>query len=122
MEKNILIIDDFRISNEIVSDKLQNKGYKTYSCQKLSDVFELLKTVKIDAIISDYVMPEINGVELMTKIREIPGYEKIPIIMLSSVKDQDIIDDAYKKKVTYWMTKPMSIDKIDVLLKKLFSK
>ena len=122
MIKNILIIDDFRISNEIVSEKLQAKGYKTYTCQKTSDVFEHLNSVKIDAVISDYIMPEINGIELMSKIKEVPGYEKVPVIILSSINDKEIIDEAYSKKAAYWMIKPINIDKIDVLLKKLFAR
>ncbi|MBN1184590.1 MAG: response regulator [Bacteroidales bacterium] len=122
MPKSILIIDDFRISNEIVAESLQNQGYQTFSCQKLSNVFQILKTKKIDAVISDYIMPEMNGIDLMTKIREISGYERIPVIILSSETDQDIIDNAYNKHVTYWMKKPMDIEKLKLLLKKLFSR
>ena len=69
MSPQILILDDFNVSNEIMSDLLQDMGYKTYSCQRSLEALDLLKLTKIDIILTDYIMPEMNGVDFVKRVR-----------------------------------------------------
>lgn len=104
----ILLIDDFRISNEILSNVLSENDYEVFHTQNPDSVLTALKKEPFDLIITDYQMPKMNGIDLMLEIRKIKGLERQPVIILSAIKKTEIKKDAYKKGVTAWIEKPVT--------------
>ena len=64
-------------------------------------------------------MPGMNGIEFLEKIRKMKDYVSTPVIFLSSVKDQKIINLATGYNILAWLNKPMKIDKIKDLIEKI---
>ena len=79
----ILAIDDVVSILKTIKAALHNK-YKVHTISRPESVLDFLKLRKPDLILLDYLMPIYNGFELITMIRELPGYEDTPIIMLTS--------------------------------------
>lgn len=59
-----------------------------------------------DMIVTDYDMPSMNGIELIRLLRELPTYRDVPMIMLTSIDDQDICIDALQAGATDFIRKP----------------
>ncbi|MBM2817008.1 MAG: response regulator receiver protein [Ignavibacteria bacterium] len=91
MQKTILLADDSASIRKFVSLALKLKGYKVVQAVDGMDAYEKLGLEQIDILITDLNMPNMDGLKLIKTIRENPGFQSLPIIILSSlVKDKDI--------------------------------
>lgn len=89
MNKKILIVDDEKEITDLVELYLKNEGYIMYKFFNGYDAIESLKTVSYDLAILDVMLPDMNGFEICSKIRETYHF---PIIMLTAkVTDMDKI-------------------------------
>lgn len=121
MQKSALIVDDFRISNEVVSQTLENIGFITYSAQRGTEAISRLKEAKVDVIITDYHMPEMDGIQFLKEVRKIPECIDVPIIFLSASDKHEIIDLAKQYNIIAWLKKPLNIKELKKILFKLFN-
>lgn len=121
MQKSALIVDDFRISNEVVSHTLENIGFITYSAQRGTEAISKLREAKVDVIITDYHMPEMDGIQFLKEVRKIPECGDVPIIFLSSSDKPEIIDLARQYNIIAWLKKPLNINELKKILFKLFN-
>lgn len=85
-KKKILIVDDEADIRNIVSIYLENNDFETLKADSGSKALEIIKSEKVELAILDIMMPDMDGITLCIKIREITN---IPIIMLSA-KDTDM--------------------------------
>lgn len=83
---NILIVDDEIEIVKFVEIYLKNDGYNVFKAFNIRDTFDIIKKEKVDLIILDIMMPDINGLKGCAEIRK---EYSIPIIMLSA-KSQDV--------------------------------
>ena len=119
MAPQILILDDFKVSNEIIAGLLEEMGYKTYSCQRSHEAIDLLMAKKMDVIVTDYFMPGMDGIEFIRQVRELPGYQSIPVIFLSSTDNRDIIQNASIYNIQAWLKKPVDIKQLTAVINKV---
>lgn len=78
----ILIVDDEEDMRFILKSILDSKGYTTYVAANGRQALEACLRISIDAIISDVRMPDMDGVELLQKVRE--KWTKIPVVFLTT--------------------------------------
>lgn len=121
MPPQVLILDDFKVSNEITADILNKMGYRTFTCQRSLEAIELLKATKIDVIVTDYFMPGTDGIGFLKQVRNLPGYTAIPIIFLSSTDNPDIVKDASRYSIQGWLKKPVDIKKLTDAINKVIT-
>lgn len=122
-EKNkmtFLIVDDDENARRIVADYLSSYGYTDFfEAGDGNEALKILSEQKIDFIISDWEMPEPNGLDLLRKIKLDPKFSKIPFVMITSPSSEEKfkIEDAAFSKVDGYILKPFRAhvlrDKID---------
>jgi len=112
MKKTVLLVDDFRISNEYVSQELRIAGYDVVSVQEARSALMVVSARHIDLIITDYNMPGMDGITLTKTIRAGTTNVAVPIFMLSAIKNPEIRNEAYKAGITAWFEKPFNADRI----------
>ncbi len=83
MAERILITDDDKIFRYLVKEILIEEGYEVIEAENGKQALEILKNGKIDLVILDVDMPEMNGFETLNKIREDENLFNIPVIMLT---------------------------------------
>jgi response regulator RpfG family c-di-GMP phosphodiesterase len=64
-----------------------------------------------DLIVVDYMMPQIDGIEFITRLRAVPGREDVPILMITANDDRDVLYEALQMGATDFLTKP--VDRIE---------
>lgn len=106
MNKNtIIVVDDEKEIRNLIGIYLKNEGYKVIKAENGIKALEILEKEKIDLIILDIMMPDMDGIEACTKIRE---EKNMPIIMLSAkTEDMDKIWGLTAGADDY-MTKPFN--------------
>lgn len=85
---HILIVDDSHTVREMERRLLVRAGYRVTTAQNGQEAWNLLRLNEYDLLISDVDMPQMNGIELVTKVRGNPRLGRMPVIMLS-YKDRD---------------------------------
>ena len=102
--KKILIIDDDRINQKILSQSLKNKGYDVLSLFDPRQCFEQIVGYKPDLILLDILMPGLNGFDLLKMMKEksiIPG---IPVIVLTALSQEANVDQVLELGAEeYWL-------------------
>ena len=101
----ICIVDDEKIILDMYGEKLSALGYQVFKYTSPREALEAIPKDTPDLILLDIIMPELDGFDLMKKIRKINGCEKIPIIFLTNLDDGDSREKAVKLGALYYINK-----------------
>lgn len=84
---NILVVDDEAISRRAVTYALEKAKLKSVNVEDPNAALDLLVKGRYDLVFLDVDMPGMNGFELCTKLRAMPGYKKTPVVFVTSLND-----------------------------------
>ncbi|WP_347312105.1 response regulator [Defluviimonas sp. SAOS-178_SWC] len=113
----ILAVDDDDFILELVPMYLAVAGYQDVSVAASGRAALDLIAAAIppyDCLLIDINMPEMNGVELCTRVRQIPAYRRTPIIMLTAMTERHSVDTAFAAGATDYVTKPFETMELGV--------
>jgi len=102
---NLLIVDDDLVIRTIISNFLSDK-HLVYTVEKPSEALAILKTKQIDIMISDIRLPEMDGLELLKKVKS--DFPDIEIIMISSHAEMDTVIEAMRLGAFDFFKKPFN--------------
>lgn len=104
----ILIVEDNAVSAKLAERLLQKAGYQTVVAQNGKEALANLPTIKnVQLIITDFMMPEMDGLELIAKIKVLPAFRDIPIIILSAHCDIGTVKAARGLDCESFLVKPV---------------
>lgn len=110
----ILIVDDNAVSAKLAECLLQKAGYKTVVAQNGKEALANLPTLRnLQLIITDFMMPEMDGLEFIGKAKALPAYRDIPIIILSAHHEVSTVRTARSLGCDSFLVKP--VDKHQLL-------
>ncbi len=117
----ILIVEDDSSSRFILRKLLNHKGYTVETAVNGKEAFELFSQKRFDVVIADWLMPEMDGIELTKKIRE--SFEKQPIIfILTAIAIKEAKVKALNSGADEFIAKPLNSDAIFALLENTIQK
>lgn len=117
----ILVIDDFATMRKIIINYLNQLGHTNIAQAGNAQLgWEKIQAEDFDLIISDFNMPEMNGLELLTKVRKESRNRQQKFIMLTAETDTDLIMNSKNLKVDGYILKPFKIDVLEAKIKSLF--
>ncbi len=119
MPKQILIADDSESIREILTFSLERAGYQVLAASDGLEAYNYLDGRSIDLLLTDYHMPNVNGLELISKVRQTDTYKYLPILVLTTEKQGDIVREAREAGATGWLLKPFSNEKLIQTLRKV---
>ena len=105
--KKIIYVDDIAFHLLSTQHRLK-EHYEIYPAQSADKMFEILENIKPDLILLDINMPEINGFELLEKLKADALYENIPVMFLSSIRDKKSINKGLDLGAVDFVTKPFT--------------
>ncbi len=103
-----MIVDDNPDIVTIVKTLLEGKGYKVQSAYSGQEVFILLTKEKPDLIILDIMMPRMDGVEVLTRLKSDSNTRTIPVILLTAKQPDEAIYGGYDIWADSYITKPFT--------------
>jgi len=83
----VLIVDDDQKVRALLTELLENEGYEVVSAADGGSGLELVNSFEPDVVISDVVMPVLDGIELCRKIKKEPGTADIPVLLISGLRN-----------------------------------
>jgi DNA-binding NtrC family response regulator len=103
---SVLVLDDERKIADKVSNYLLNQGYITYTAYFPSQAFKILSRESIDILISDVMLPEMTGLEILQKVKS--SYPHVEVIMITGHGDMDMVIEAMHRGAVDFIKKPFS--------------
>jgi two-component system NtrC family sensor kinase len=108
----ILIVEDSRVQAEILKHILESQGYVTAVAENGKNALELVSQKRPDLIISDVIMPVMNGYDLCKEIKKNELTRDIPVILLTALSDSRDVALALQSGADNFITKPYQADYI----------
>lgn len=125
MDKNmkILVVDDFSTMRRIVKNLLNELGYKnTEEADDGNTALPILKTGKIEFLITDWNMPGMQGIDLIKAVRASPDTKSLPILMITAEAKKDQIVMAAQAGVNGYIVKPFTAETLREKIEKIFAR
>ena len=108
-DATILVVDDMKMVRTSVIRYLTALGYENFvQASNGAEAITRVKEDKIDFVFMDVIMPFMEGNEALKKIREFNA--KVPVVMLTSIADDDTIDECKKCGILGYLLKPLDAD------------
>ncbi len=108
--ETILVIDDSKLSRNIVKNILENRNYNVLCAQNALDGIQLIKNNDISILILDMELPDLHGIELLERLRDEYRIRKFPILVLSGSNNPSIVRQALKKGSSDFLRKPLQYE------------
>lgn len=116
----ILVVDDFATMRRILKGNLRQLGFSNIlEAEDGRLALEELKKNKVDLIISDWNMPNMNGLELLKAVKGDESFKKIPFVMVTAEGQKSNVMEAVKAGVSNYVVKPFTPETLEEKLKKV---
>ena len=108
----ILVADDDRVVRRIVTVKLSGLGCEIEEAEDGREALDLLEEEAPDLLITDSLMPRMNGLQLVRSVRESEGFAGLPVIMLTARHGERDIIEGLEAGLDDYVVKPFSPDEL----------
>lgn len=106
----ILVVEDDRDLNKTVCSFLNHSGYETIGCLNAADAYDVLTDHILDLIVTDVMMPGIDGFEFAASVRELN--KDIPILFMTAKDDIASKQRGFRIGIDDYMVKPIDLDEL----------
>jgi len=110
---SILIVEDNLISLKILDINLRENGYEVLTAPNPKEALELLEvTPTIQLIITDIMMPEMSGLEFISRVKSNSQWKKMPFIIISAMSNKKTVKKAIALGCQHFIVKPVQSQKL----------
>ncbi len=120
-EKKILVVDDSSTMRRILKMSLARCGYT--NVEEAGDGAEGLaqcREKQYDLVLTDWNMPNMDGLQMILNLREMPAYATVPIVMVTTEGAKDDVIEALTRGATSYIVKPFTPETLSEKLKEVF--
>ncbi|MCG8334002.1 MAG: response regulator [Proteobacteria bacterium] len=113
-EIRILLVEDDDINRKLLANILKTLGFNHVSeADNGRSAWEMMQEEKFDLVMTDWMMPEMDGLQLLKAIREESIDQKqVPVLMITALGKQDDIMKAAKLEIDGYIVKPFSVNTV----------
>ena len=116
----VLVVDDFLTMRRIVRKILRDLDFQNIiEAEDGSAALDILKTTKVDLVVSDWNMPRMTGLELLKLVRSDDNIKDTPFLMVTAEAQKENIIEAVKAKVSNYIVKPFTAAILEEKLSKI---
>lgn len=115
----ILTVDDSPSIRQMLTYVLETNGYKVLQAADGVEGLEVARSNSVDLVLTDQNMPKMDGLSLIRELRDLPAYQKTPIVMLTTESSLAMKEQGRGAGATGWMVKPFDPDRLIEMLRKV---
>ncbi|MCR5420005.1 MAG: response regulator [Lachnospiraceae bacterium] len=117
-EARILVVDDSLVNQKVLSSSLENYEIYAKCVSSGKECLNILKTEEYDIILLDHLMPDMDGIETLRRIKQIPGHNsKIPVLCVTAELGRDVGERLMEMGFDDYIAKPVKDYHLARLLK-----
>ncbi len=119
----ILIVDDFSTMRRIIKNLLRDLGFtNTMEADDGTSALPMLKSGSFDFLVTDWNMPNMEGIELLRTVRSDPALKDLPVLMVTAEAKRDQIVEAAQAGVNGYIVKPFTAETLKEKIDKIFER
>lgn len=118
--KSVLVVDDYMAVRKTIKELVLSLGMSPTEAENGLKAQEALKSSPVDLVITDLVMPEMDGFELTEAIKNDPALRHIPVVIISTHADAKYIFRALRLGADDYLTKPPTPEMVNTVLTRIF--
>lgn len=103
---SVLVVDDDGANRDLLSQRLERQGYEVVSAGNGREALDLLATGAFDLVLLDIMMPEMDGFEVLRRLKADDRMRHVPVIMISAVGDMDSVAHCIEMGAEDYLPKP----------------
>ena len=115
----VLIVEDDKAIREMLTTYLMSKTYAVIEAADGNQALEQLHKSSVDLLLLDWMLPDVDGVDLIPQIREISVHKDLPILMLTAKAEEADKITGLDVGADDYMTKPVSLKELDARIRAL---
>ncbi len=119
-EKDILVVDDEPIIRDILVRKLTSSGYRPVAVENAFEALDKMREKQFPVILSDIMMPGIDGIDLIKKVRVL--YPDTAVVMITAVSNANAAIEALKQGASDYLIKPFNLEEIVISIQNALEK
>ena len=119
VKRKIIVAEDSVSIREAIAFGLEAAGYEVEKAENGAEALKKFDGSRIDLLLTDFHMPEMNGVELIRNVRGLEEYRNLPILVLTTENQKELILQAKEAGGTGWLSKPFSMEKLLLTVRRL---
>ncbi|WP_372864306.1 response regulator [Spongiibacter sp.] len=117
----ILVVEDFATMRRVIRNLLNDLGYASISeAEDGTSALPMLHNQRFDLVITDLLMPEMSGMELLRAMRADRGLCHIPVLMITADAQREKIIEAARAGVNAYIVKPFTAAMLESKIKQIF--
>jgi two-component system NtrC family response regulator len=114
---NILVIDDEAAQRDVLTGYLKKKGYKIFSASSGKEGIETARTNSVDIILSDFKMPDLNGIEVLEHVKKLNP--EISFVIVTAYGTVENAVKAMRLGAFDYISKPVDLDELDLMIERI---
>ena len=118
----VLVVDDDEATREQARKALVQGGHRVFEAAGGSEALQLIQRRKPDLVILDLVMPAPNGIEVLRQLRSQKETQALPVLVLTSVADEDTTRNSFELGATDFLNKPFTAPQLDARVRACFAR
>ncbi|PMB01543.1 DNA-binding response regulator, partial [Fischerella thermalis CCMEE 5273] len=122
MSAQLLLVDDEPGLREAVKDYLQESGFNVQVASNAREGWELMQQSTPDLVISDIMMPQVDGYQFLKQLREDPRFQALPVIFLTAKGMTTDRIQGYQAGVDAYLPKPFDPDELVAIIENLLAR
>ncbi|RPE05376.1 response regulator [Chitinophaga lutea] len=113
----VLIAEDDNLIRKTIEIKLAKDGYTIISCAEGNEAVDSIRTELPDIVLTDIMLPSVSGLEIVSTVKSMD--KPIKVMVLSTMGQENIVEEAFRLGADDYMTKPFSLTELSIRVKKL---
>jgi CheY-like chemotaxis protein len=107
---SVLVVDDLEANRAVIARRLEKLGYTVTCVDSGAAALAMLRQWQPDMLLLDYMMPQMNGIEVLRELRAQPATRTLPIIMVTARAESEAIVEALAAGADDYVTKPIEFE------------
>ncbi len=117
----VLLVEDDMLIQKTVEMKLKKEGFTVHCCGNGKDALECLEEFEPDIVLTDMMMPFVNGLQVLAAAKSIK-VNTPKVIVFSTLGQENVVEEAFDLGADDYITKPFSLTELTIRIKKLMRK
>ena len=116
--RTVLVVDDSPQMRKLVCAMVHRAGHRPIEAENGTIALDIARSRNPRLILLDVLMPGPDGIETLKELRMMPGQKQTPVVLLTTVRDPEVIREAGKYGVSDYLAKPTTTEKLNAKISK----